>query len=262
MQHLFGARGPLTILPLTCVCLGVAAPARSQIYTWHDANGTLMLSNHPPPGIEAAPEGTGAKSVNRPGSKVPAAPVTIAAVAPPSSTERNRISGEIDGIIEENARLNGISGELVRAVVHVESRFNPLARSPKGALGLMQLMPATIRQYGVRNPFDPAQNVAAGVRYLRRLLDRYGNNEELALAAYNAGPEAVDRHGQAVPPYRETRRYVAEISQLASRPPAPPTAEPRRDRIYKVVDVIEGRAVVRYTDQEPPAGSYDVVPAR
>jgi soluble lytic murein transglycosylase-like protein len=143
----------------------------------------------------------------------------------------------------------------------VESRFNPFARSPKGALGLMQLMPATAQQFGVRNPFDPAQNVRAGVAYLRQLLDRYGNNEQLALAAYNAGPEAVDRYGPAVPPYRETRRYVAEISQMTNKATQLPAApvEARRDRIYKVFDVVEGRPVVRYTDQQPLSGAYEII---
>ena len=103
----------------------------------------------------------------------------------------------------------------MRAVVQVESGYNPYARSPKGALGLMQLMPATIQQFGVRNPFNPMENIRAGVSYLRQLLDRYSNNEALALAAYNAGPGAVDRHGEAVPPYRETRDYVSKINRMA-----------------------------------------------
>ena len=98
--------------------------------------------------------------------------------------------------------------------MQVESAFNQFARSPKGALGLMQLMPATIRQYSVKNPFDAAENVRGGVAYLRHLLDRYKNNETLALAAYNAGPGAVDKYGQSVPPYRETRNYVAQINQM------------------------------------------------
>src|SRR4030095_14294950 len=104
--------------------------------------------------------------------------------------------------------LNSIRSDLVRAVVQVESGFNPYAVSPKGALGLMQLMPATAQQFGVRNPFDPLENVRAGVAYLRQLLDRYENDERLALAAYNAGPGAGDRHRQNVPPYRATREHA------------------------------------------------------
>src|SRR5207247_3257824 len=120
-----------------------------------------------------------------------------------------------DDLIREQSQLNGVRTDLVRAVMQVESGFNPSARSPKGALGLMQLMPATIQQFGVRNPFNPIENLRAGVAYLRQLLDRYGNNEELALAAYNAGPRAVDRHGQNVPPYRETKNYVTRINKMA-----------------------------------------------
>src|SRR5471032_3566609 len=87
-------------------------------------------------------------------------------------------------------------------------------------MGLMQLMPATATKFGVRNAFNPAENVRAGVAYLRELLDRCSNNEELALAAYNAGPGAVDKHGQTVPPYRETQSYVAQINKMAGRPAA------------------------------------------
>ena len=86
-------------------------------------------------------------------------------------------------------------------------------------MGLMQLMPATARQFGVRNAFNPDENVRAGVAYLRQLLDRYDNNEELALAAYNAGPGAVDRHGQTIPPYRETRDYVTRVNGIAGQTP-------------------------------------------
>jgi soluble lytic murein transglycosylase-like protein len=121
-------------------------------------------------------------------------------------------------------------------------------------MGLMQLMPATARQYNVLNPFNPFENIRAGVAYLRELLDRYQNNEVLALAAYNAGPGAVDKHGQSVPPYRETRNYVDHISQLTSRP-----IEMRSSRIYKVVDIVDGQPVVRYTDRKPTTGSYEVV---
>jgi transglycosylase-like protein with SLT domain len=116
-------------------------------------------------------------------------------------------------------------------------------------------MPATMRQYGVTNPYNPVENVRAGVAYLRELLDRYQNNEELALAAYNAGPGAVDKHGQNVPPYRETRNYVAQINQMAGRP-----IETRASsRIYKVVEIVDGRPIVRYTDRKPSTGTYELV---
>jgi soluble lytic murein transglycosylase-like protein len=156
-------------------------------------------------------------------------------------------------MIGEHARLNGVRTDLVRAVVQVESAFNPYARSPKGALGLMQLMPATIARFGVSNPLNPGENIRAGVRYLRELLDRYQNNEQLALAAYNAGPQAVDRHGLSVPPFRETQNYVSQISQIAPRP-----VDPGRRQIYKVTDIIEGRAIIRYTDKRPSNGSYEI----
>jgi soluble lytic murein transglycosylase-like protein len=155
---------------------------------------------------------------------------------------------QFESLISEHARLNGVRSDLVRAVVQVESAFNPNAISPKGAMGLMQLMPSTMRQYGVLNAFNPAENVRAGVAYLRDLLDRYSNNEELALAAYNAGPGAVDKHGQAVPPYRETRNYVAKINKMTG---TTGRVEPRPSKIYKVTQVIDGREVILYTDKKP-----------
>jgi soluble lytic murein transglycosylase-like protein len=151
-----------------------------------------------------------------------------------------------DDLIVEHAGRHGIRTDLVRAVMQVESAFNPNARSPKGAMGLMQLMPATARQFGVQNPFNPAENIRAGVAYLRQLLDRYGDNEELALAAYNAGPGAVAKYGETVPPYQETKRYVLKIGKMArTRVPTNATA------IYKKLETINGREVVRYTDQRP-----------
>jgi hypothetical protein len=154
--------------------------------------------------------------------------------------------------------IRAASAIWVRAVMQVESAFNPRARSPKGAIGLMQLMPATARQYGVVNPFDPDQNVRGGVSYLRALLDRYDNDETLALAAYNAGPSAVDRHGQAVPPYRETRNYVAQINRMAGAGKNE-RRQVRGNRIYKVTEIIDGRTVVRYTDHPPAGATAEVV---
>ncbi|WP_434514367.1 lytic transglycosylase domain-containing protein [Dechloromonas sp. ARDL1] len=105
----------------------------------------------------------------------------------------------------------GLDPALLHAVVTVESGYNQAAISPKGARGLMQLMPATARRYGTGNPFDPEENVRAGARYLRDLLALFDNNLELALAAYNAGENAVLRHGRKLPPYAETRRYVPMV---------------------------------------------------
>jgi soluble lytic murein transglycosylase-like protein len=177
----------------------------------------------------------------------------------PRGASRDAFRGALyDDLIVEHARQNGVRADLVRAVVQVESAFNPSARSPKGALGLMQLMPATIRQFGVLNPFDPAENVRAGVSYLRQLLDRYANNEDLALAAYNAGPGAVDRHGYTVPPYRETKDYVARIGGLTARPMPEPALE-RRGAIYKTIDIVDGRPIPRFSDTRPSTGAYEIV---
>src|SRR5262249_21263447 len=175
----------------------------AEIYSWRDANGKLVLSDRKPP--------VAAENVK-----------SFAVASSPAIRTTRYVSAErshaYDDLILEHSRKNGVRSDLVRAVMQVESAFNPNARSPKGAMGLMQLMPATARQYGVANPYNPAENVRAGVAYLRELLDRYQEKEELALAAYNAGPGAVDKHGQAVPPYRETRNYVAHINQMAARP--------------------------------------------
>jgi len=222
--------------------LAMPVPASAQIYSWRDPNGNLVLSN-----------------------RKPANPAQLHSYAVPQTetVRATRYAGlnrsrMYDDLILEHAQLNGVRTDLVRAVVQVESGFNAGARSPKGAMGLMQLMPATAREYGVTNGFDPAQNIRAGVAYLRQLLDRYQNNEELALAAYNAGPGAVDKHGETVPPYRETRDYVSRINQMAG----PRPVDVRSARIYKVTEIVDGREIVRYTDRKPSAGSYGVVDDR
>jgi soluble lytic murein transglycosylase-like protein len=118
-----------------------------------------------------------------------------------------------DAIIEEASALYGVNSALVKAVIQAESRFNPLAVSPVGAKGLMQLMPMIAKEYGALDPLDAKQNVFAGVKYLSNLLDRYNGNVSMALAGYNAGPTAVKRF-RGIPPYRETRGYVRKIQNL------------------------------------------------
>jgi len=226
------------VLPLLCLML-VPTSARAQIYSWRDANGHMVLANTPRPG---------AAQVVR---SYPVLKSDAVRTTSPAAADRVRM---YEGIITEHAQLNDVRPDLVRAVVQVESAYNPRARSPKGAAGLMQLMPATAERFGVKNVFSPEENIRAGVAYLRQLLNRFRDNEELALAAYNAGPEAVDKYGEKVPPYKETKNYVARINGMTVRP-----IEPRGNRIYKVTEIIDGRQVVRYTDKRPTTGTYSVV---
>jgi hypothetical protein len=120
-------------------------------------------------------------------------------------------------IIAAASEAQGVNPMLVRAVIQVESKFRPTARSRKGAMGLMQLMPATAREYNVRNPFEPKANIEAGIKHLKTLIDRFGSSIELGLAAYNAGPGAVEKF-IGIPPYRETRDYVRRILSLSGLP--------------------------------------------
>ncbi len=124
-----------------------------------------------------------------------------------------RHSPSIKEVVEKASRTYGVDPDLIMAMIQVESGFNPRAVSPKGAMGLMQLMPATARELGVSDPFDIEDNIMGGVKYLRYLSEKYKGNLELALAAYNAGPYAVDKYG-GIPPYRETQDYVQRVLSI------------------------------------------------
>jgi soluble lytic murein transglycosylase-like protein len=117
-----------------------------------------------------------------------------------------------DGMIAAAGEKYGVDPELIRLVIGQESRFKPNARSHKNAQGLMQLIPETAQRFGIKNPYDPQQNINGGTRYLRWLLNRFDDDVKLALAGYNAGENAVTRYGNKVPPYRETRQYVKKIA--------------------------------------------------
>ena len=127
------------------------------------------------------------------------------------------MDSRLDRIVQEAAQRHRLDPALVKAVISTESGWNPRAISQKGAVGLMQLIPATAQRFGVGNPFDPAQNVEGGTTYLKSLLDRYNGDLTKSLAAYNAGERAVDLSG-GVPAYRETQKYVQKVTNAYFRP--------------------------------------------
>jgi soluble lytic murein transglycosylase-like protein len=227
-------------LPFLAFLIALFAPvdADAQIYAWRDVNDTLVLSDrklNDGAMTYVVPDAAGIRATTPIGEAL--------------------VREQFEPLIREHAARHALRVELVRAVIQVESGYNPNARSPKGAMGLMQLMPATARQLGVRNAYDPAENIGGGCAYLRQLLDRYGDNEELALAAYNAGSGAVERHGNAVPPYRETRDYVNKVSRLTDVQ----RAALKQRIIYKTFEIVDGRAIPRYSSRRPATGTYEIV---
>lgn len=183
-------RSVFVLLALLC-----AAAAQADVYVKEDADGALVLTD--------APGGEGFQLLLRSERETAAAPVAARAEHPSARLHAPRI--------ERAARAAGVDAGLLHAVIRAESAYNPKALSPKGAAGLMQLMPATARRYGVADRFDPDQNVLGGALYLRDLLTRFDGQLELALAAYNAGEGAVQKYGGRIPPYAETQRYVPQV---------------------------------------------------
>jgi soluble lytic murein transglycosylase-like protein len=177
--------------------------ARADIYAYTDPAGTTHFSN--------VPNDSHYVLIARTPSVDPAIPEADAKRA----TAWLARSASYDAAIERAATAASVHAELLRAVIVVESGFNPRAISRRGAIGLMQLLPTTARRYGAFNAFDPEQNISAGARYLADLLTRYGaKNLDLVLAAYNAGENAVEHFGRKVPPYRETRAYVPNVLKV------------------------------------------------
>ena len=233
-----------TLLVAALAALAWPSQADAQIYAWRDGSGNLVLSDRR---VGTAGAVTTYAVPNAPAFRAtrPAAPTIV----------RERF----EPLVQEHAARHSLRPDLVRAVIQVESGFNPRATSPKGAMGLMQLMPATAQELGVRNAYDPNDNIRGGTAYLRQLLDRYDGNEELALAAYNAGSSAVDRYGRHVPPYQETKDYVRKVgsvSELTIRAAGP---APSKRVIYKTIEIIDGAAVARYSTERPASGAYQIV---
>lgn len=181
-------------------CLLLLTPAASaDIFSYTDANGTVHFSN--------VPDSTRYKVFMR--TPKERAPVLVESRWRGGATMANRKI--YAPLVEQAASQNQLDAALIHAVIATESGYNPRALSNKGAGGLMQLMPDTARRYGVTDLFDPAQNIQAGTHYLKDLLRMFNQDIKLALAAYNAGENAVIRHGNRIPPYRETVAYVPKV---------------------------------------------------
>ena len=191
-------------------CLGLAllsttAVAGQTIYQYREASGSTLLTNKKSNNSQLKIE----KKTYYPDSNIHSYSNwgnTEAAVLPSYSRNKNAF----DHYIRQAAQAHGVSEGLIKAVMHTESGFNTQARSPVGAQGLMQLMPATARRFNVSNAYDPQQNIFAGAKYLAWLMKRFNGNTQLALAGYNAGEGNVEKYG-GIPPFRETQDYVRRV---------------------------------------------------
>lgn len=184
----------------------VALPgAEADVFVGEDASGAIVLTNLP------------SREAFRPLVAEPAVEVASKADALRAPGSGNHRRERFASLIRTAAQKHGVSEALLHAVIEAESNYNPQAVSPKGATGLMQLMPITARHLGITDAFDPAVNVMAGARYLKQLMRQFGDDLRIVLAAYNAGPGTVLRNGKAIPPIDETQRYVPKVLRLYER---------------------------------------------
>jgi len=178
----------------------MAAPALATVYTFTDASGVTHFTNVP-----SDPRYAGMARV----------PYRLSAYkSVKTSSGYLTASDRYELLVQKVAREHSLDQALLQAMIATESGFDPRAVSNKGAVGLMQLMPETARRYGVRNLYDPAENIQGGAKYLRDLMRKFNNDLSLTLAAYNAGEDAVIQHGNRIPPYRETLQYVPRVLTL------------------------------------------------
>jgi hypothetical protein len=212
-QHVFSWR--LSRLGLLLACLGVGAASHAgNVYVFKDDDGNVLLTNmvsknKKPQGDQFSAYTTKVKVTYYPDTNVHSYRnwgSSEASVLPSYSKNKNAY----DHLIAQVAATYNLDQGLIKAMMHTESGFNPSARSPVGAQGLMQLMPATARRFAVSNAWDPAQNIEGGAKYLSFLLKRFNHNWELAIAAYNAGEGNVDKYN-GIPPFRETQDYVKRV---------------------------------------------------
>jgi soluble lytic murein transglycosylase-like protein len=218
------------VAPLVAFLLALAAPAAASSFSLTDGEGVTHFTNAPTdPRYQRIPGRSG---------------TATGWLATPQLAR-----GGHRELIREVAQRHGVGAELVEAVIRVESAGNAGAVSPKGARGLMQLMPATAAMLGVRNAFDPRENIEAGVRHLRYLMERYPGNLPFVLAAYNAGEGAVSQYS-GIPPYAETQQYVRKVLGFLGRAAAPAVDASRV--VYRLLDP---DGTITYTNVMPAAGA-------
>ncbi len=191
------------ILIFSCFACYPSLAKSLKVYKHVDNNGVTHYSSKKPRGVN----------------------FKILNIRCPECTWKNQVNwkttplvlNKFEQTIQKYAKRFNIKPSLIKAIIHAESSFKPEVQSSAGAQGLMQLMPATQRRYSVKDPFDPSQNIKGGTAYLKHLLNKYNNNINLSLAAYNAGETAVAKYNNSVPPYDETKNYIKRINILRKR---------------------------------------------